>query len=209
MDMTVLSDIVLPIVFIVVGVLLAWLIVEAVKFLRRTAAAVEAMRAQVTPLVEDARAMTESLKPAVDKVDPLVERVSLAVDAANLEIMRLDGILENVNRITETTASAASAVDTVANTPLKLVNTATEKLRDAFAARKASQESEALAAAGEAAAEHAEAAVGKDAASEASAPRVSQASHVGEDRAAALDADREAEQYFTYGAAKEQAVADE
>ena len=29
-----------------------------------------------------------------DKVDPLVDRVSLTVDAANLEIMRLDRILE-------------------------------------------------------------------------------------------------------------------
>ncbi len=64
--------------------------------------------------------------------------------------MRLDGILENVDKIAEATASAASAVDTVANTPLKLVESATEKLRDAFSSRKASEESATLAASAEA-----------------------------------------------------------
>lgn len=145
MDMSVISEVVLPVVFVVVGIALIWLLVELVMFLRHTRSTIDAMEAQVTPLLKDAKEITESIKPAVDKVDPLVERVSLAVDAANLEIMRLDGILENVGKITETTASAANAVDTVANTPLKLVNSATEKLRSAFSVRKASEESASLA----------------------------------------------------------------
>lgn len=150
MDASIISGVILPIVFIVVGIALVWALVELVMVLRRTRATVETMEAEITPILKDVREITESVKPAADKVDPLVERVSLAVDAANLEIMRLDGILENVNDITETAASAASAVDTVANTPLRLVNTATEKLRDAFSGRKVSDESASLAGAHEA-----------------------------------------------------------
>lgn len=145
MDASVISGVVLPIVFIVVGVALVWALVELIMVLRRTRTTVEAMEAEITPILKDVREITESVKPAADKVDPLVERVSLAVDAANLEIMRLDGILENVNEITETAASAANAVDAVANTPLRLVNTATEKLRDAFSGRRVSDESAYLA----------------------------------------------------------------
>ena len=142
MDASVISGVILPIVFIVVGVALVWALVELIKVLRRTRTTVETMEAEITPILKDVREITESVKPAADKVDPLVERVSLA---ANLEIMRLDGILENVNEITETAASAANAVDAVANTPLRIVNTATEKLRDAFSGRKASDESACLA----------------------------------------------------------------
>ncbi len=150
MDTSIISEVVLTLVFVGVGAVLIWFLVEAIQFLRRTRTTVETMEAQITPILKDVQEITDSIKPAVDKVDPLVERVSLAVDAANLEIMRLDGILENVDKIAETTASAASAVDTVANTPLKLVESATEKLRDAFAARKASDESASLAASAEA-----------------------------------------------------------
>lgn len=82
----------------------------------------------------------------------MVERASLAVDAANLEIMRLDGILENVDAITSSAASATEAVDTVANAPLKIVNAASEKLREALSGKKTSDESAKLAAAAEAAA---------------------------------------------------------
>ena len=145
MDASVISGVVLPIVFIVVGVALVWALVELIMVLRRTRTTVETMEAEITPILKDVREITESVKPAADKVDPLVERVSLAVDAANLEIMRLYGILENVNEITETAASAANAVDAVANTPLRLVNTATEKLRDAFSGRRVSDESAYLA----------------------------------------------------------------
>ena len=114
MDMEFISAVVLPIVYVVVGIALVWALVELVLFLRRMGRTVSSVEEQVQPILADAKEMTESLKPAVDKVDPLVERVSLAVDAANLEIMRLDGILGDVSEITQTASQAVSAVDTVA-----------------------------------------------------------------------------------------------
>ena len=77
-------------------------------------------------------------------MDPLVERVSLTVDAANLEIMRVDQILEDVGEITESVSSAVDAVDAAANAPLELVNSVTTKVRNAFKPRRASDESVAL-----------------------------------------------------------------
>lgn len=51
------------------------------------------------------------------RVDPLVERLSLTVDAANLELMRVDQILEDVTQITDSVSKAAGAVDTVTERP--------------------------------------------------------------------------------------------
>lgn len=149
MDMEFISAVVLPIVYVVVGIALVWALVELVLFLRRMGRTVSSVEEQVQPILADAKEMTESLKPAVDKVDPLVERVSLAVDAANLEIMRLDGILGDVSEITQTASQAVSAVDTVAQTPMRIVSDVSERLRGAFKGKKASDESVALGAAGE------------------------------------------------------------
>ena len=138
MDVGFISEVILPVVFVIVGIALVWAIVELVLVLRRTRKTVETLETSVKPIIDDvqkvaadAKEMTASIKPAIDRVDPLVERASLAVDAANLEIMRLDGILENVDAITSSAASATEAVDTVANAPLKIVNAASEKLREA------------------------------------------------------------------------------
>lgn len=149
MDAAFIQQVVLPIVCVVVGIVLVWALVELVIFLRSTRKTVSTLEEEIRPVISDVKEMTESLKPAVDKMDPLAERVSLAVDAANLEIMRLDGILENVDALTGSAAGAANAVETVANTPMKLVNTAAEKLRGAFSQKKASDASVALGAAAE------------------------------------------------------------
>ncbi len=149
MDATFLQQVALPAVFVVVGIVLIWVLIELIVFVRHTRKTVDALQSEVQPVIADVKEITESLKPAVDKVDPLVERVSLAVDAANLEIMRLDGILENVDSLTSSASSAASAVDAVANTPLKLVTSAADKLRGAFAQKKASDASMSLGASAE------------------------------------------------------------
>lgn len=151
MDSAFIQQVALPVVYVVVGVALAWALVELIIFLRSTRKTVNALEEEIRPVISDVKEMTESLKPAVDKVDPLVERVSLAVDAANLEIMRLDGILENVDSLTGSASNAANAVETVANTPMRLVNSAADRLRSAFSQKKASDASVALGAAGESA----------------------------------------------------------
>ena len=132
----------------------------------------------------------------------MVERASLAVDAANLAIMRLDGILENVDAITSSAASATEAVDTVANAPLKIVNAASEKLREALSGKKASDESAKLAAAAEAAAPAEFATIEGDQAA-ACAPEAHAPEVAAEKPASELEP-QTAGGYFTYGASKEE-----
>ena len=150
MDASFIQQVILPVVFAVVGIELICALIELIRFLRKARETVDTLEGEVRPVISDVKEIVENLKPASEKIDPLAERVSLAVDAANLEIMRLDGILENVDSLTSSASSAASAMDTVANTPLKLMNTAADKLRGAFSQKKASDASVSLGAAAEA-----------------------------------------------------------
>ena len=145
MDMMFIQEVVLPIVYIVVGIALIWALVELILFLRKTSQTVSSVEEQVTPLIKDAQEMAENLKPAVEKVDPLVERVSLTVDALNLEIMQVDGILEDVSAMTDTAARTVETVDAMAQTPMRLVNQVSDKIRGAIEEQKISNESAALA----------------------------------------------------------------
>ena len=206
METEFISSVVLPVVFIVVGIALVWALVELIMFMRRTSKTIANIEDQVQPILADAKDISESLKPAVDRIDPLVERASLAVDAANLEIMRLDGILEDVNEITTTASQAVSAVDTVAQTPMRLVNDVSEKLRGAFRSKKASAESIALGEAGERAASG----LGEGSAAAPVAPEAPAAPDAPESpaddaaapapvaQASAGESEQKSAQYFTY-----------
>lgn len=144
MDIMQILNVALPVVYVLVGLALIWFLIELVRFLKTTRKTVVDLKKQVDPTLAHVETITASLEPVVARVDPLVERVSLTVDAANLEIMRVDQILENVTDITEGVSSAVDAMDTAANAPMKLVNSASEKVRGVFKTRKASDESIAL-----------------------------------------------------------------
>ena len=139
---------VLPVVFILVGIALIWLVFELVITARRTRKTVDKLQQQIEPTLSNLEEVTTAMKPIVAKVDPLVERVSLTVDAANLEIMRLDQILENVTDITENASeitsslsSAVDAIDTISNAPIELVNNVSGKVRHVLKQKKASDAS--------------------------------------------------------------------
>lgn len=167
-----LLNIALPIVYALVGVALVWFIVELVMTVRTARKTVKSVKQQIDPTLESVGKITASLEPAVAnvnklteqlqptiehvenitaslepvsaKIDPLVDRVSLTVDAANLEIMRVDQILEDVTQITESVSNTLDTVDTVTNAPLELVNSVTDRVRSRFKPRYASKESEQL-----------------------------------------------------------------
>ncbi|MEG0147203.1 MAG: DUF948 domain-containing protein [Raoultibacter sp.] len=137
-------NIALPVVYVVVGVVLVWFIIELVVTVRKTRAVVKDVQKKIDPTLASVEKITASLEPAVAKIDPLVERVSLTVDAANLEIMRLDQILEDVNEITDKVSTAANAVESATSAPLAIVNTMTDKVRGVLRNHRASEESIAL-----------------------------------------------------------------
>lgn len=146
-------DMVLPIVFSLVGLALIWLFVELALMVRKSRVAIEAIMNDVKPLVKDAGEMAASAKPAIAKIDPLMDRLNLTMDAANLEIMRVDTILEDVGDITNTLSHAAVAVDDIAKAPASAVENVSSRVRDILKGSKAGKTSASLANAKRAAAQ--------------------------------------------------------
>lgn len=66
------------------------------------------------------------------------------MDAANLEIMRLDQILEDVSDITNSASNAVGAVEAATNAPMEIMNNVTSKVREKLKSKHASDESVAL-----------------------------------------------------------------
>ena len=85
---------------------------------------------KVDPLVVEAKEALDTAKPALD---PLMERITLTVDAANLEIMRVDQILEDVNTITGNVSKATESLDNITSLPLDALSNVTSRLRSRIA----------------------------------------------------------------------------
>lgn len=192
MDFGDILGVVLPVVYVVVGIALVWFVVELVITVRKTRGAVDEMKQQLDPTLESMQRISKSLEPVADKVDPLVDRVSLTVDAANLEIMRLDQILEDVGEITDSASNAVGAVEAATNAPMEIVNNVTAKVRDKFKAKRASDESVSL---GEAKAKAQAAAL----AGGEGEPASGQAASEPAQDVPAAEHEAEGPAYFTYG----------
>jgi uncharacterized protein YoxC len=145
MDATSIVNLVLPIVFVLVGVVLVWFLIELVRTVRSARRFVLDVQKQITPTLDHVQKITDDLQPAVAKIDPLVERVSLTVDAANLELMRCDQILEDVGDVTDTLSNASKAIDDMTQAPLELVTTVSDKVRSLLKGSHANAESSDLA----------------------------------------------------------------
>ncbi len=137
-------NIILPIVYIVVGCLLVWFIVELVITIRKARNTVTDLQQKLEPTLDNVQRISAGVEPLIKKVDPMMDRVNLTVDAANLEIMRLDQVMEDMKKITGSVANTLDTVDTVTSAPLDLVASVTDKVRKRFRPRYASKESEKL-----------------------------------------------------------------
>lgn len=151
--MEILYSTVIPVLAAIVLVALVWLLVEVVMILRKARPAIDnanetlenvnsmvtQIKTEIEPTLVRIDPMVEAVEPAVARIDPLLEHLQLTVDAANLEIMRLDQILDDVSQITGVAGKAAQSVDTVTSAPAELVTGVAEKLRGSAkeSARKA------------------------------------------------------------------------
>lgn len=109
----------LAVLGIVALIVLIVVLVRAAKAMKGVNELVENANKEVTPALENINAMVsdaapcvKALAPAIEKVDPLVDRVQLTVDTVNLELLRVDGILEDVEQVTDVAGSAATTVNT-------------------------------------------------------------------------------------------------
>lgn len=134
-------DIILPIVYIVVGAALVWFIVELVITIKKVRGKALDTIDELDPTIKNIEQMVSDIQPTINKVDPLVDRVTLTVDSVNLEMMRVDQILEDVGNVTGTLSKTVNTVDNVTSAPVDIVNSVTKKVRAKFRPKYASDES--------------------------------------------------------------------
>ena len=69
------------------------------------------------------------LPPVVKKVDSMLDRAELTVDTVNLELLRVDAILEDVETVTGIAGKTADAVNTVTSAPTEIVTSLVERIQ--------------------------------------------------------------------------------
>lgn len=77
----------------------------------------------------------EKVTPALKRVDPLVDRVELTVDTLNLELLRVDAILEDVESVTDVAGKTAETVNTITTAPTEAVTSVVDRVRGALSSR--------------------------------------------------------------------------
>ena len=81
----------------------------------------------------------KELTPALKKVDPMMDTMGLTLDTVNLELLRVDGILEDVSTMSTAAGGAVSAVQSVTNAPAELVSMVVDKARGVLSYSKGSK----------------------------------------------------------------------
>ena len=125
---------------IIALIALAYFLVSLIKTIKATMTKVDPLMDETKEVLGEAkvtlsevRDALDKTKPALDRIDPLMERLTLTVDAANLEIMRVDQILEDVNTITGNVSKATESIDTITSVPLDAISSVTGKIRQKIA----------------------------------------------------------------------------
>lgn len=81
----------------------------------------------------------KEVKPALTKVNPMVDKAELMLDTVNLEMLRVDSILEDVEQVTDVAGKAASTVDTVTAAPAEVVTSLVDRIRGSIGAKKSNK----------------------------------------------------------------------
>ncbi len=133
----------IPIFLIVLVVVAVWAVVELALTFRRARSTVENaneavdtakelladVRSTLEPTLARIDPMMEQIQPAAARIDPMMEHVQLTIDAANLELMRLDQILDDVSKVSGVAGKTAASVDAITSAPAELITSAVERLR--------------------------------------------------------------------------------
>ena len=131
----------LIVVLIIFIIALVALVARLMKTLQITNDTLSSMKEQLDPTMENVKTITTDIQPTIRKIEPIVDRVQLTLDSVNLEMMRVDEILADVTKITDSAASATNAVETVTSAPVKAVSGVATKVRERFGSKNASEES--------------------------------------------------------------------
>lgn len=77
--------------------------------------------------------------PALTKVNPIVDKAELMVDTVNLEMLRVDAILEDIEQVTDVAGKAATTVDTVTSAPAEAVTSLVDRIRGSIGSKRSAK----------------------------------------------------------------------
>lgn len=107
----------LTIVLIVLVVAAVWAVVELALTFRSTRKSVEELTTsvndtlgEVRPVIAKLDGAADELVPASKQIEPILEKAQTTVDLVNVDLVRVEGILSDVNSVTGTGARASDAV---------------------------------------------------------------------------------------------------
>ena len=102
------------VVLVIAGV---WAVVELALVLRRTRRSVETLTdtvndtlGEVRPVIAKLDGAVDELVPASREVEPMLKKASTTIDLVNVDLVRLEGMLSDVNTVTDTSARVSTAV---------------------------------------------------------------------------------------------------
>ena len=81
----------------------------------------------------------KEVAPALTKVNPMVDKAELMLDTVNLEMLRVDAILEDVEQITDVASKAATTVDAVTSAPADAVTSIVDRIRGSIGSKRSNK----------------------------------------------------------------------
>ncbi len=81
----------------------------------------------------------KGVAPALTKVNPMVDKAELMLDTVNLEMLRVDAILEDVEQITDVAGKAATTVDAVTSAPADAVTSIVDRIRGSIGSKRSNK----------------------------------------------------------------------
>lgn len=81
----------------------------------------------------------KEVAPALTKVNPMVDKAELMLDTVNLEMLRVDAILEDVEQITDVAGKAATTVDAVTSAPADAVTSIVDRIRGSIGLKRSNK----------------------------------------------------------------------
>ena len=102
------------IVLVIAGI---WAVVELALTIRQARKSVSELAdsvndtiGEVRPAIAKLDGAIDELQPAVKQIEPILEKASTTVDLINVDLVRVEGILSDVNTVTGTGARVTDAV---------------------------------------------------------------------------------------------------
>lgn len=132
MDLNSFMEVARPVGILVIIVLAIIALIALIVVLVRAAGALKNVNTTVESVNKDLDQVMTDLSPALKKVDPLMDRVELTVDTVSLELLRVDGILEDVENVTGVAGNAAKTVDTISQAPTDAIVALFDRIKGFF-----------------------------------------------------------------------------